>query len=48
MHFRRHADRVRQPHEERKAGSYKAVEDALMRLSGCRIKTNIRTGEKYV
>ena len=26
---------------------YKALDDALLRLSGCRIKTNIRTGDIY-
>lgn len=26
---------------------YKTIEDALLRLSGCRIKTNIRTGDIY-
>ena len=39
------ADMLEFANRTKSGRDYKAVEDALMRLSGCRIKTNIRTGD---
>ena len=39
------ADMLEFANRTKSGRDYKAVENALMRLSGCRIKTNIRTGD---